>query len=118
MNVINVESIDIRRLLSTERSKRGLTYEELAKGIGCSSSYIFRIEKGARKSPSFEIVAKIIKYFGLTNEELKKYQKGSELNSKEVLLLEIMDTIRMMDVDNFNEIVTLVERIKKYQNEK
>ena len=107
--MIKVNEIDIKKLLQEERTKRGLTYEELASELGCSASYIFRIEKGRRKNLAF---------FDLSSEELKKYIAGEQevmLNTKERLEKDLLEFMKNMDVNNFSDIHMLTKKIKEYQ---
>lgn len=116
--MIKVNEIDIKKLLREERLKRGLTYEDLASELGCSASYIFRIEKGRRKKPSYELVGKILAFFDLSSEELKKYIAGEQevmLNTKERLEKDLLEFMKNMDVNNFSDIHMLTKKIKEYQ---
>lgn len=111
---IALDLINVKRLLETERVKRFMTYEDIGKGVGCSASYIFRIEKGVRKKPSYDIVSKIITFFNLTDKELSTYIDG-ELDQEEVIKQDILSFISDMNCDNFGEVSHLLEYIKNYQ---
>lgn len=116
---MNFESLNIRKLLQEERTKRGLTYEELANELDCSASYVYRLEKGKRKKPSYEMVGKILAFFNLSTEDLKKYIEGNKvnvINQKEKLEKDLLDYIKNMDVNKFEDIQILIKKIKEYQD--
>lgn len=120
MSIMNVEAINVQKLLSNERVSRGMTYEELANELGCSSSYLFRIEKGKRKRPSYELVGRMIRFFELSNDSLKKYMDGDyiiELSKEEELKTGLLHFVKDMDVNNFEDIQELLCKVKSYQEE-
>ena len=114
-----LEFVDIQALLKSEREKRRMTYEDVANGLGCSASYVYRIEMGRRKKPSYEIVSRMVNFFNLTEEDLMKYSKGSvisfETKPSVRLEKELLQFIRKMNPDSFQEIKCLVKKIKEYQ---
>lgn len=111
-----MELVDISKLLKEERTKRFMTYEDVANGLDCSASYVFRIEKGKRKKPSYEIVGKMINFFELTDEDLQQYIKGNvPINKKEKIEKDIIEFITQLDVNSFSEVSNLLNRIKEYQ---
>ncbi|MFC0015222.1 MULTISPECIES: helix-turn-helix transcriptional regulator [Allobacillus] len=67
--------LDIAKLIKVEKSKNGFTYEKIATEVGCSSSYVFRLEKGLRKEPSYTVVKRMIEMFGLSEDDLEKYRR-------------------------------------------
>lgn len=109
-----IHRLDIVKLLKTEREKRFLTYADVAEAIGCSASYIFRLEKGKRKKPSYEIVSKIIDFFGLTEKDLMEYVDG-DIQFDMDLESEILNYIRNMDTQNLKQVEKLIEMIQIYQ---
>ncbi|MDU0204611.1 MULTISPECIES: helix-turn-helix transcriptional regulator [Paenibacillus] len=52
---------ELRRL----RKKKGLTLEEAASAAGITLQYMSLLEKGQRKSASFEIMANISRFYGI-----------------------------------------------------
>lgn len=116
-----MELVDIPKLLKEERTKRFMTYEDVANGLDCSASYVFRIEKGKRKKPSYEIVSRMINFFELTDEDLKKYINNEDIQDyvpkKEEIQIDILNFIKNMDINNFSEVSELLNRIKDYQGE-
>ncbi|WP_440897445.1 helix-turn-helix domain-containing protein [Amphibacillus sp. Q70] len=110
---MNLEKVDIKRLLREERNKRGLTYDQVASKVGCSTSYLFRVEKGARKIPPENVVRKIIDYFELGEEELLNYQRDfSEVDYKTEVLLKAAKTV---DVNNLQEFISFLKIVEGYQ---
>lgn len=63
--MINVIGEKIKEL----RKENGITQEELAKNIDVSTSMVGMYETNARK-PSYEVLIKIAKYFGVSTDYL------------------------------------------------
>lgn len=114
-----VELVNIQKLLKEERQKRLMTYEDVGNALGCSASYVFRIEKGKRKKPSYEIVSKMINVFELSDSDLNKYIDGDialEVNKVEESEKDIINFIKKMDVNDFSQVNLLLQQVKEYQN--
>lgn len=102
----------IGELLKKERSKRGMTLQEVGEGIGCSPSYIYRLEKGARKQPSYAVAKAILDFFELPENSLTFY----ESKKKSVELKMEMDLMSLnMDTENFSHVQKYMEIMKHYQ---
>ena len=109
----NYQDLDIKRLLKEERKKNGYTYEETANGIGCSSSYVYRVEKGSRKTPAYKVVNNIINFFGLKESDLLKYRTNA--NAVEVQRIKLMEQLEKINTKDFEEVSQLIQNIEKYQ---
>ena len=95
-----------------------MTYDAVAIGLGCSASYIFRIEKGKRKKPSYEFVSKMINFFDI--DDLSIYMDSPELRKsiqnekeEEQRLLKFIET---MDSNSMTQVNKLLEMVDEYQN--
>ena len=92
-----------------------MTYGEVARGVGVSPSYIYRLEKGERNAPSFEITNRIFNFFNLKYKDLLDYieeEKGDSLFREEVNILEFASH---MDIDSEADKEKLLKMVKKYQ---
>lgn len=94
-----------------------MTYEDVAKGLGCSASYVFRIEKGTRKKPSYEFVSKMINFFEIDDPSI--YMDSSELrksiqNEKE-MEQGLLKFIATMDSNSVTQVKELLGMVEKYQ---
>lgn len=114
----NLQYINLQKLLRTERQKRFMTYEDVANGLGCSSSYVFRLEKGKRKKPSYEFVSKMINFFEV--DDLSVYIDSPELGKsikerqeKEQRLLEFMETMDCNSMAQINELLQMIEEYRQ-----
>ncbi len=61
----------LRATIKEERSRRGLTQEELAKAMGSSQSRIAKIELGD-PSVSVDLLLKALMALGMTNKQISK----------------------------------------------
>jgi|HigsolmetaAR206D_1030411.scaffolds.fasta_scaffold00120_34 transcriptional regulator with XRE-family HTH domain len=111
------EKLDIPRMVRTEREKRFMTYADVAKGVGVSASYIYRLEKGMRKKPSFDVLARIIEFFGLTDRDLRQYIDG-DISEPPILGIqqELLDFAKEMDTNSMAEVSKLLDMVREYQN--
>ncbi|WP_066310415.1 helix-turn-helix domain-containing protein [Bacillus sp. FJAT-29814] len=75
---------ELRRL----RMERKLRLEEVAKGTGITLQYLSMLEKGDRKSVSFEIMADISRFYGVPLDYFAAFLKEEE--SKPLSDVEIM----------------------------
>ncbi|RCW62875.1 helix-turn-helix domain-containing protein [Saliterribacillus persicus] len=113
---MDMKKLDIKRLLREERNKRGLTYDQVARRVGCSTSYLFRVEKGARKVPSENVMRNIIDYFELSEEELMNYNRDiSDVDYNTGSLLESANSV---DVNNLKDVVRFLQVVAEYQENK
>lgn len=55
--------------LKEARTNKGLTLQEVADKIGCSASYIHRIESGSRKGFNYQIYNKLIEILDVKEPE-------------------------------------------------
>ncbi|MBO1005916.1 helix-turn-helix domain-containing protein [Pseudogracilibacillus auburnensis] len=113
----SLHNIDIQKMLKEERQKKSMTYEDVAQKLSYSASYIFRIEKGKRKKPSYEFVSKMINLFGV--DDLSVYMDKTKLikpiqNGKEQEQ-ELLKYIRTMDSDSITQVEVLLEMVNEYQ---
>lgn len=53
------------RLLKQLRKERQLTLKEAAEAIGCSPSFLHRLENNTRKNPSFETATKLATFYDI-----------------------------------------------------
>lgn len=93
-----------------------MTYTDVANGVGVSSSYIFRLEKGMRKKPSYEILARIVDFFDLDYQDLMNYIEGeipSEIQKDPQK--DLLDYARSMDTKNMDQVNQLLELVRAYQ---
>jgi len=114
--LLPLEKLDIQRLLRNERQRRFMTYTDVANGVGVSSSYIFRLEKGMRKKPSYEILARIVDFFDLDYQDLMNYIEGeipSEIQKDPQK--DLLDYARSMDTKNMDQVNQLLELVRAYQ---
>lgn len=113
-----IKLVNVQKMLKEERAKSFLTYQDVANALGCSASYIFRIEKGRRKKPSYEIVSKLINFFELTDHDLIKYiDHDVKVEEKESILLEgeITQFVKSMNVNSLTDVNELISKVKTLQ---
>ena len=76
---------ELRRL----RLERNLRLEDVANGTGITVQYLSMLEKGNRKSVSFEIMADISRYYGVPLDYFTAFIKEEEsmpLSDVEIML--------------------------------
>ncbi|CAM3854046.1 helix-turn-helix domain-containing protein [Mesobacillus thioparans] len=76
---------ELRRL----RKERGLRLEDVANGTGITLQYLSMLEKGARKSVSFEIMADISRFYGVPLDYFAAFLKKEDsepLTDVEIML--------------------------------
>lgn len=113
---MDFSNLDLGRLLNNERKKRFLSISEVARGVGVSPSYIYRLEKRERNTPSFEIYSRILNYFNLSYFDLKEYaQKKEDKDSILDIEIKILEFLRSKDIEKVksNDFLVLVEEYKK-----
>ena len=64
------------------RTKRGLTFRELAPNLELSYSYLAQIEIG-NKTPSAGVILKIADFFGVTTDELMRDELALDIGEDE-----------------------------------
>ena len=62
--------MDIGERLFSLRQKSNQSLQQVADAIGISKAHIWELEKGRSKNPSFELVRKLAKHFGVSIDEL------------------------------------------------
>lgn len=77
---------ELRRL----RLERKLKLDDVAKGTGITVQYLSMIEKGVRKSVSFEIMTNISRYFRVPLDYFTTFLDEEETQEKEMSDAEIM----------------------------
>jgi transcriptional regulator with XRE-family HTH domain len=65
---------ELRRL----RKQRGLTLNEVSELSGITTQYMSMLEKGVRKSVSFEIMSRISKFYGVPLDYFTKFLSEEE----------------------------------------
>jgi transcriptional regulator with XRE-family HTH domain len=65
---------ELRRI----RLGKGVSLEEAASHIGITRQYLSYLEKGERKSASFEITTRISEYYEVPLDYLKKFSQAHE----------------------------------------
>lgn len=114
VSIRNLGELNIAELLKKERASRKISMQALSSYLGCSPSYICRLERGERKTPSYEMVFRIIEFFQLSENDLKQYRVGGE--GTEVTKEEVLKFIDGMNIESFTDVTQLVLLIKKYKN--
>ena len=72
----------IAQVLKEERLANELTLQEVADGIGCSPSYLHRLENSSRKNPSMKMVQKLAEFYQMEVVEILNGDSGLEANRK------------------------------------
>ncbi|GIM46513.1 hypothetical protein DNHGIG_20620 [Collibacillus ludicampi] len=52
------------------RQKKGLTLDQAAEVVGCSTGYLSHIERGSKRNPSYKVIVGLAKLYGLSVEDL------------------------------------------------
>ena len=52
------------------RQKSGQSLQDVADAVGVSKAHVWELEKGRSKNPSFELVRKLARHFGVTVDAL------------------------------------------------
>lgn len=76
---------ELRRL----RTERNLKLEEVANGTGITLQYLSMLEKGQRKSVSFEIIANISRFYGVPLDYFAAFineDESRQLTDTEIML--------------------------------
>jgi transcriptional regulator with XRE-family HTH domain len=60
----------LQKRLSAYREMQGLSYEALAKRLGCSNVYLWMLETGKNSNPSLKILKALAKEFDCTLDQL------------------------------------------------
>jgi transcriptional regulator with XRE-family HTH domain len=68
------QSVDsLGGFIRAQRTRKGLSFRQLAEKAGVNSAYILRIEQGERKSPSAKVIQDIADALELEAYELLRY---------------------------------------------
>lgn len=62
--------MDIGTRLFSLRQKNGESLQHVADSVGISKAHIWELEKGRSKNPSFDLIQKLAKHFGVSIDEL------------------------------------------------
>lgn len=111
--------------LKSERNKKKLSLEKVAKAIGVSASYIHRLENGDRKNPSIAVLEQLCEFFSLNPQ---KVLKMAGLSKESTILVEdikiplsriesIASFMLKVNLSDFAQILTLKEEVEKFQSE-
>lgn len=112
----------IGNTIKEARINKGLTLQEVADEIGCSASYIHRIESGARKGFNYQIYSKLTELLDIENpEDIISKEKMSEFeqlikNNKEARL-KLKFTIDTA-FESINKVLEELELIEEEMEEK
>lgn len=60
--------MDIGERLFSLRQKTGESLQDVADRVGASKAHVWELEKGRSKNPSFDLVRKLAKHFGVSIE--------------------------------------------------
>lgn len=108
-----ISKLEVGCMLKEEKEKKKYTYDEIAKGSGISSSFVYRIGTGSRKNPSYDHVIRMIKFFDLTEKELLNYQENvADIDLRKANLI---NDIASLNVNDFEAISKFLKDIKEYQ---
>lgn len=115
---------ELGAFLKSERNKKKLSLEKVAKAIGVSASYLHRFENGDRKKPSIAVLEQLCEFFSLNPQtvlEMARLSKESTIrvNNTKIPLSEIVSLASFMlklDLTDFSQVITLKEEIEKFQN--
>lgn len=53
------------KMLKQLRREKDLTLQSVADGVGCSPSYLHRLENNSRKNPSIQMAIKLADFYGI-----------------------------------------------------
>lgn len=56
--------VDLATLIREARAEKGLTVSQLAEAIGVTPTYLRELERGVKKNPSMQVVAKMAEVLG------------------------------------------------------
>ncbi|NBC29367.1 MAG: helix-turn-helix domain-containing protein [Spirochaetes bacterium] len=62
--------MEIGERLFSLRQKSGESLQQLADAVGVSKAHVWELEKGHSKNPSFELVRKLARHFGVSVDVL------------------------------------------------
>lgn len=90
--------------LKQMRESRNLSYRQLEQLSGVSSTYLHRLEVGARRSPSIPVAKKIAEAFNVPFEVVAKFINSEVFPSSETSLASVeeeLDLLKLLDVTPF-----------------
>ncbi|MEC5425436.1 helix-turn-helix transcriptional regulator [Virgibacillus sp. C22-A2] len=107
--LINIDTMDVGKIIFNLRNERGLTQEELSEGI-CSISYLSKLEHNQIKY-SDEILSLLFQKLNV--DENKLYTKHKNFNDNVSNLSKFIDMKNYTDTENcYSELNNLVNEIK------
>ena len=100
------------KLLRQYRQERKLTLRELGKRARVSPVYLIDIEKGRRPAPSKEIMRKLIRALGITEQEEvdKFYDVAARTRTGDWVPEDVRDVLRRLD--NMPALMRTIKRNK------
>lgn len=115
---------ELGAFLKSERNKKKLSLEKVAKAIGVSASYLHRLENGDRKNPSIAVLEQLCEFFSLNPQkvlEMAGLSKESmiRVDNIKIPLSQIENLASFMlklDLTDFTQVITLKEEVEKFQN--
>ncbi|WP_144536962.1 helix-turn-helix transcriptional regulator [Bacillus thuringiensis] len=125
LNTTEKTDNELGTFLKSERNKKKLSLEKVAKAIGVSASYIHRLENGDRKNPSIAVLEQLCEFFSLNPQ---KVLKMAGLSKESTILVEdikiplsriesIASFLLTVNLSDFAQILTLKEEVEKFQAE-
>lgn len=100
--------MEARERIRELRKKNNVSFRELANKIGLSKSYLHSLEKGMIKNPSFDMLSKLAKEFGVTVEYLVTNDSDIETTQDMAMFLKYK-SISHVDRDKLHKILHLME---------
>lgn len=91
-------------VLKQLRVEKGLTLQGVADGIGCSASYLHRLENNSRKNPSMKMVQTLAEFYEVELNELLGIDQGE--------MLEVIAAVELKEAIE-TEINTAIEHMKE-----
>lgn len=78
------------KMLKQLRREKGLTLQSVADGVGCSPSYLHRLENNSRKNPSIAFASKLAEFYdvelsslmGMDEQEMADLMVGSQFRQE------------------------------------
>ena len=86
------------------RKERNLSLQDVADEIGCSASYLHRLENSTRKNPSMKMVQNLAEFYQVNLSEILAIDQGEMVEV--IAAVELKETIE-------TEINTAIENMKE-----
>lgn len=105
--------------LTTLRASRKISLQKLADAIDVSKTYLWELEKGARKAPSLELVKRIADYFNVTMQSLVgEDPESANADPVSVVMYRKFGELDDIDKEAISQMVdTMIERKKRREDE-